>query len=133
MKQLIYILTILLAFSSCNYTTNKAKSKTEPKNKRLLAFKTSFIAELGDEKYDQLEKEGKIGKIETKYINDIIYVSYYEELNACGQYDGNIEIISDTIKLRLNLISDELCMSTSIEKLTFIIDNPGEKKKVIIK
>lgn len=131
MKNIIYIWIILFTFSSCN--NKSSKKELEPKNKKLLGFKISFIAEFGDEKYDQYETKVEKGKLEIKYINDIIYVSYLEELNACGKYDGNLEIKDDTIKLKVILISDEVCTSTSIDKLTFIIDNPDEKKKVIIK
>ncbi len=126
MKQIICILIIILVVFSC-------KQNNQPKNKALLGFKSIFIAEGGDEKYDLYENKVGNDKIEIKYINDIIYVSYYETLNACGKYGGNIEIKSDTIKLKVNLISDEVCTSTSIDKLTFIIDNPDGKKKVIIK
>ena len=44
-----------------------------------------FLSELGDDKYDNFEEEFNKEKIEIKYLNDIIYVSYLEELNACGQ------------------------------------------------
>ena len=114
-------------------TDKKENSETIEVHKNLLGFKTSFLAELGDGKYEELENKVEKGIIETKYINDIIYVSYYEELNACGQYAGNIEISNDTIKLGVNLVSDEVCTSLSIEKLTFLIDNPTENKRVIMK
>ncbi len=97
-------------------------------NDKLLAFKTVYIAELGEKKYFELEKEIDKGKIEIEYINDIIYVSYYKELNACGEYDGNIEIINDTINLQIDLISGEVCTSTIIDKVTFLIDNPDKKR-----
>ncbi len=117
-------------------TENKAiqdKFELMSKSNELLGFKTTFLAELGDEKYDDLEKKVKNKAIETKYLNDIIYVSYYEEVNACGQYSGVINTSNDTINLKLNLISDEVCTSLAIEKVTFIINNSDKKKKVIIK
>lgn len=118
--------------SSCDLIQSFKRKEVEPKHKKLLGFKTSFISELGDEKYDQLEEKVYKNKKEIRYINDIIYVCYLDELNACGQYDGNIEINADTIKLKLNLISDEVCTSTSIDSVTFIIDNPDKKRKVIV-
>lgn len=60
-------------------------------------------------------------------------MSYLDELNACGLYNGNIEIKGDTIKLIVDLISDEVCASTSIERITFLIDNPNGKMKLIKK
>lgn len=126
MKKLILILLATSLLFSC-------KSEKKKRNKNLLGFKISFIDELGAENYDFLKNKVDQDPIETKYINDIIYVSYYQELNACGKYDGNIEISNDTIKLQTILISNEVCTSLSIEKITFLIDNPDEKKKIIIK
>ncbi len=131
MKKIIQLLTLILFIASCN--TVSEKKETESRHEKLLGFKTSFIAELGEEEYFQLEDEVKSGKIETKFINDIIYVSYYEELNACGKYDGDLEIKNDTIFLKVKLISDEVCTSLSINKVTFLIDNPGQSQKVIIR
>jgi len=128
MKQAIFTFTILIAFYSCSSSTNK-----ESDNKDLIAFKTKFLAEIGSDEYFKLERELKKEKIEVKYLNDIIYISYLEDLNACGKYDGNIEITGDSIKLKIKLISDEVCSSKSIDRITFIIDNPDEKKKHIVK
>ena len=133
MRNIIYILTTILTFYSCSLVTSDKEKLTETKNKKLIGFKSMFLSELGDDKYDKLEQEFSKEKIEIKYLNDIIYVSYLEELNACGQYDGNLEIIGDTIKLKVDLISDEICTSTSIERITFLIDNPDEKMKLIKK
>lgn len=92
-----------------------------------------FLAELGSEKYFRLQQDLENNPIEQKYINDILYISYYEELNACGKYGGNFEINDDTIKLNINLLSDEVCSSKSIERVTFIVDNPEGKEWVIVK
>lgn len=136
---IIYLLSsLILSCSQTNESSNSenAHDKVEDKrivNDRLLAFKSVYLAELGQEKFFKLEKEIDKEKIEIKYINDIIYVSYYEVLNSCGIYDGNIEIKSDSINLKIELISDEVCSSTVIEKVTFLIYNPDKKKKLIIK
>ena len=133
MKQIIYILTSILIFTSCSQISSEKKQITQIKNEKLIGFKTMFLSELGDDKYDKLEQELKKEKIEVKYLNDIIYVSYLDELNGCGRYDGNIETIGDTIKLKVNLVSDEVCASILIKRITFLIDNPDEKKKLIKK
>jgi len=104
-----------------------------PVHKNLIGFKNTFLAEIGSDEYFKLEKKLKKKKLKIKYINDIIYVSYYAELNTCGKYRGNLECNGDTINLKIELISDELCTSTAIDRLTFIIDNPDEKKKIIIR
>jgi hypothetical protein len=133
MRQIIYILTSLLILSSCSQTNTDKEQLTQTKNKKLIGFKTMFLSELGDDKYDNLKEELNKEKIEIEYLNDIIYVSYLDELNACGQYDGNIETTGDTIKLSVELTSDEVCASTSIERITFFIDNPDGKMKMIKK
>jgi hypothetical protein len=143
MRRILIIFSLSILIYSCsrlnensNSEIENITSKVENKriiNDKLLAFKTVYIAELGEKKYFELEKEIDKGKIEIEYINDIIYISYYKELNACGEYDGNIEFINDTINLQIDLISDEVCTSTVIDKVTFLIDNPGRKKKFIIK
>lgn len=124
MKNLIQLFSILLIFSSC-------KSFIQAKHKDLIGFKLNFITELGEDKYFEIEDE--IGEIKTKYINDTLYISFYEDLNACGKYDGNIEISNDTIFTKIYLTNDELCTSTSIDRATFIINNPDEKKRVVIR
>lgn len=128
MKHLTKILIILFAVTSCNFFTKKI----EPKHQHLLGFKIKSVAELGSEKYFTLLKEAESGNLDIKYIDDIIYVSYYENLNACGQYDGNIEIKNDTIKLTVELTSDVVCTSLRIDKVTFIIDNPEKEKMVVL-
>lgn len=133
MRHIISILTTLLALTSCDWINSDQKLLRETKNKKLIGFKTMYLSELGDDKYENLVKEYFKNKVEIKYINDIIYVSYLDELNACGLYDGNLEIKGDTIKLIVDLISDEVCASTSIERITFLIDNPNGEKKIIKK
>ncbi|HPK09480.1 MAG: hypothetical protein KDC16_03775 [Saprospiraceae bacterium] len=131
MRQVIYILTSLLLLSSCRQTNTYKEQLTLTKNKKLIGFKTMFLSELGDDKYDNFKEELNKEKIEIKYLNDIIYVSYLEELNACGQYDGNMKTTGDTIKLYVKLTSDEVCTSTSIERIIFLIDNPDGNMKMI--
>lgn len=122
------VVGIILIFPSCS-----TSSKQKPENKKLLGFKTMFLSELGDEKYFELEQELENEKMETRYINDIIYISYLDELNTCGRYDGAIEFVGDTINLKVGLISDEVCTSTSIYRITFLIDNPEGTRKLIKK
>ncbi len=125
---LIILLSIFLL--SCSNKTDLNKS---PIHENLIGFKASFLAELGEKEYFKLEKKLNNQKLDIKNINDIIYVSFYEELNGCGPYRGNLEYSGDTINLKTELILDEVCSSTSIDKLTFLIDNPDRKKKIIFK
>ncbi len=98
-----------------------------PIDKSLVYFESKFLSELGDEKYDNLKLKIK-SKPKVKYLDDLIYVTIYVEANACGQYVGNIKYKQDSIILVYRLVSEEVCASTSIEKATFIIKNPKNKK-----
>lgn len=130
MKLILFILTSLLIFTSCS---SSSKQKPDATNEKLLGFKTMFLSELGDDKYFELEQELENEKMEIRYLHDIIYIAYLDELNTCGQYDGNIDSAGDTINLKVDLVSDEVCTSTSIFRITFLIDNPDGKKKLIKK
>lgn len=129
MRNSFIILAVLFTgtFISCK------QNEVSRKDKSLLAFKMKYVAELGDDVYDKFSRLVEKKKIEKKFIDDIIYISYYEEINACGQYDGDVTIKGDSIILKLDLVSDEVCTSTLISKVTYIVDNPDSKKKIILK
>jgi hypothetical protein len=76
----------------------------------LLGFKTQTLAELGEDLFDELELKAEKEIIQKKYINDILYVSHFEILNACGNYQGDIEIKNDTIFLKLILTSQDVLL-----------------------
>lgn len=121
-KGILFIALSLFVFYSCSEKTDKIK-----RDKNLIYFNSKFLAELGDEKYDELEKDLKKG-LEVKYLNDIIYISKIVGVNACGNYKGNIEIKEDSLILKHILVSDEVCTSNSIERITYIVKNPTEKQ-----
>jgi len=133
MRTIIILLSILSLAVSCKTDYTQKNSEEEKIHKNLLGFKTTFLAELGDPNYDLLNSKVENAKIETKYINDIIYISYLEELNACGRYNGNIDISNDTITLSIGLISEEVCSSLAIKRITYLINNPTEDEKTIVK
>jgi hypothetical protein len=118
MKYLIGILLTVLV--SCS-------KKEEPIDKNLIFFKDNFLSELGDENYEKLLPKTKL-KIKEQYIDDFIFVTNYVESNACGKYVGNIKIKNDQIYLIYKLVSDEVCTSVGIDEVTYIINNPKEKK-----
>jgi hypothetical protein len=118
MKYIIGILFVVLI--SCS-------KKEEQIDKNLIFFKTSFLAELGNDDYEKVLAKTKL-KINAQYLEDLIIVTNYVETNACGQYVGNIRIKKDRIYLVYKLMSEEVCTSTSVEKVTYIINNPKEKK-----
>jgi hypothetical protein len=125
MKTIICVFLISFLFA-CNQ-----KSETII-NENLLLFKTSFLSESDNEKYAEILKTKKLNKPEIKYLNDLIYVSYLTQVNACGEIKGNITIKNDTIFLQPFSNSEEVCTSTSLERFTFIISNYKELKYSII-
>ena len=119
MKYLLLIFIFILACCS--------KKAEVILHKDLIFFKSAFLAEYGDDNYDKLLPKTK-KKISAKYVEDIIYVTNFIETNACGKYIGNIEVKNDSIYLSHILDSDEICTSTALEKVTYIINNPSQKK-----
>ena len=91
MKNITLMIMILLI--SCSTKDNEKDIK---RHKDLIHYKSPFLAELGDENYDKLSTKIKKDKINIDYFKDIIYVDYLTEVNACGNYFGNIEISNDT-------------------------------------
>ncbi|QHT71259.1 hypothetical protein GXP67_33700 [Rhodocytophaga rosea] len=122
--KIIYVFLVIICFGSCNRNNN-----SKPVHKDLLGFKADFRVESDDKRYDRLEL--KLGKLQIRYIEDIIYVSTYAEVNACGDFQGNIQIKNDSIMLKYEYISDLACTSVAIEKLTYLIDNPGKSRRKI--
>ena len=116
-----YTLGILL------FLVLSCSKKEEQINKDLIYFKDSFLSELGNENYEKFLAKTKL-KINAQYIDDLIIVTNYVESNACGKYAGNIRIKNDRIFLIYKLMSDEVCTSTGIYKVIYIINNPKEKK-----
>lgn len=115
-----FVGTLLIIIVSCS-------KKEEPIDKNLFFFKSRFLVELGNDKYEKYLAKTKL-KINVQYIDGVIFATNYVEANACGRYAGNIRIENDKIYLIYKLVSDEVCSSTGVEKVTYIIDNPNEKK-----
>jgi len=120
MIKYIILLSVLILIS-CQ------KKEETKKIENLLYFKSRFIAELGSADYDRIISKTN-SKVKAKYFEDVIYVTKFIEANGCGDYIGDIKIKKDSIYLVYKLVSDEVCMSTAINKITYIIDNPTEKK-----
>ncbi len=116
----IFFLVIINCLLSCS------EKKTE-KNKELIYFESEFIAELGEENYDKFKAELN-PKIKAEYSGKVIEISKVIEANACGEYDGNIEIKKDSLILIYKLISEEVCTSTAVVRVKYKIRNEKELK-----
>jgi len=96
-------------------------------NQNLIYFSSTRIAELGDEKWLALQSETD-SKIKIEYIDDILFASAFIDVNACGNYEGDIQIKKDSIYLIYKLLPGDMCTSTAINKAVYIIKNPEMKK-----
>lgn len=110
MKKLLFIILIVF-LSSCSL-----------QNSNLISYNSEYLGE--DEKYyDQVSE-----KINPKYDNGKIYISEIIAVNACGDYEGDIEIVKDSIYLIQDNSSFTLCSSQQFVKVEYIINNPRGKK-----
>lgn len=125
MKAVLVCLSVMFLFS-CN------QKKLKTTNKRLLTFKSTYLAESDSDKFNSILKIKKLNKLEINYLNDIIYVSYITDENACSGSSGDIEIKNDTIALKTFSNSEEVCTSTILVRNTFIINNYNEDKYHIV-
>ena len=117
-KSTTFIILLLILFGC---------SKKQP-NEKLLAFQSTFLTEEnGSDEYRKIEKLLK-SKIKVDYINDIIVASKIVETNSCGKYSGDLDIRQDTIVLVYKLSSNEICGSGALDRFTYIISNPENKK-----
>ena len=101
------------------------EEKKAEKSKDLISFNSKFIAELGGENYNKYEAKLN-SEFEPKYIGKTIEITKLIDANACGEYDGNIEIKKDSLILIYKLVSDEVCTSSAIVEVNYKIKN--EKK-----
>ena len=101
---------------------NVLLKKKVDRNENLISFNSEFIAELGEDNYDKFITQIN-PKIKAKYSGKIIEISEIIEANACGEYDGNIEIKKDSLILIYKLISEEVCTSTAVVKIKYEIRN----------
>ncbi|MGV3459702.1 MAG: hypothetical protein ACO1N9_04515 [Flavobacterium sp.] len=115
------ILALLFMLFSCS---QKEEIK---KDENLLGFKATFLAELGDDKYDSLLIKTSEKPV-VKYVDDVIFITLYAEMNACEGYEGKVQVKNDSIVLGTKSLSDEVCTSNVIDKLSYIIDNTTKKK-----
>jgi len=122
--------TVTFLYSCRNF--EEEKENKNHRNKELIGFKSIEVGEPGH-KYGIGNYTFNTKRIYTKYVEDIIIVKTFEEVNACPKFYMDIKYKNDTIILSYDLISDNLCKSLRIDELTYIIDNPKKKKWVFKK
>ena len=121
----LYCLFFLLIAFGC--------TRTE-KNDHLMCFQTVYLGERDDSKKQLNLAAATKEDLKVTYVDDLIIASKVVEVNACGKYDGALEMRQDTIVLTYKLLTDELCDSQSFERFSYVIANPDNKKfKIYLK
>lgn len=127
-KIILLIITQALILSSCGTSEDEVVL-----NSMLIGAKSHYVGEPTDpesHKYNQLANQGKV---EIKIEKGFIMATTWYIVNACGNGQANLKTRNDTIELLYQETSEELCMSLSIDEVTYVIDNPENKEWVILK
>jgi hypothetical protein len=127
MKVISLSLTFLLFLLGCK----NGKQEYVP-HKNLIGVHVLYVGEPDNPETDEASAFAfdKISRV--KYFEDYLTVTIWDVVNACGQYDRNIDIANDTIYLRTNLTSEEVCASQSLDKAIYFISNPQKEKYTVI-
>ena len=130
MTKFSYILTLYILALLC---FGCRQNQDSLKHAKLLGSQSAYVGEPMDPdaaKYEKLASSDKV-KIENREHYMILTTWYI--VNACGNCIPNLDVRNDTINLIYKETSEELCMSLSIEEVTYFIDNRNEKNWVVIK
>ncbi|WP_031457541.1 hypothetical protein [Flavobacterium chungangense] len=103
------------------------EEKKSEKSKDLVSFNSKFIAEIDEENYNKYEAELN-SEFEPKYIGNTIEITKIINANACGEYDGNIDIRKDSLILIYKLVSNEVCTSRAVVEVRYKIKNEKRLK-----
>ncbi|WP_136468040.1 hypothetical protein [Flagellimonas onchidii] len=127
-----FSIPILFSFIILGFGCNQGKQH-RPKHPKLLGAQSVYVGEPMDPeaaKYVQLANSDNV-KIEKREHYMIVTAWYIA--NACGKSIPDLNFKNDTINLTYNETSEELCMSVSIEEITYFVDNRDDKNWKIIK
>jgi hypothetical protein len=67
------------------------------------------------------------------YKKDEIYISYLTLTNGCANYVGDINLIHDSLYIKLINTRDYVCTEQGIDRVRFRINNPYNNKYTIVK
>jgi len=127
MNNIIKTIIFLVLFIFCIQCGNIS-------HERLIKSSKEFITEDGghiDEKYGSTQGFEK-HFFKVKYIEDTIYAEAMQYVNACGNAIANINIKNDTIILYTFETSKVVCASANYYKFKYWINNPDNKKYIIL-
>ncbi len=143
MYRLFFIISLVICFSNCDNSVAKKKelearailiadSITQIKvvrHKALLWAKQVFVARWSsfDNQYDSIKELASKRQFTYSYFkNHIIATAYFPSI-TCTDYTGNIEIIGDSLILKLAPTTTIFCTSISYSKINYLINNPSRK------
>lgn len=115
-------LILLLSYFAFSCSEKKIKKESD-----LIFFESFYLGEYGDDNYDELEKQMN-EKPQVNYIDRYIFISKKLTVNACGEYTGEVFKKKDSLILVLKLTSQEVCASTVVDEVNYIVKNMGKKK-----
>lgn len=107
----------------------------EPRHPRLLGFKAETLAQdIDDANYRRLHLARRLRTetITQRRLDDILYLRLVQEVNACGRYVGNLRIHGDTLYLRYEQTAEEVCASSRVDQLTYLVDNPQRRRYKVV-
>jgi hypothetical protein len=129
LKAVIFYLFLWMVFSSCQDGGNQV----QPQDSLLISSTSTFVMEDGENANGYFENRNKFIKRYTsvEYISDTIKATTLHLINSCGEVKGNIKVLNDTLYLLVEDIGNEKCASVQLNKFTYIIRNPSNKKFII--
>jgi hypothetical protein len=137
LKRHLLISVIFILFTSCQ---SRKQEILDKRNKNLLDFKSKTvldmdeIVERGEKKFQELNSPNFNSKTDTiRFKDNNIYVSYIALVNGCAEYIGDINYKNDSIFLNLINVGEYECTEQRADRLTFIINNPKNRKFAIVK
>lgn len=131
MKNKHYIILLFIILVSCQDNPNV---ESDESNNPLIKSSKEFVTADGghiDEEYGST-KEFEKHNLKIEYLTDTIYAQAVQYINACGDAIAWIELNGDTLIITTKELSEELCGSADWYKYEYWIDNPDNKKYVII-
>ncbi|MBF0693438.1 MAG: hypothetical protein IR153_00100 [Flavobacterium sp.] len=115
----LYFLYSLLILISCNKVEDEG---------HLIGFQITYVGERNDGQLDSKQILTTGNDVKVTYVDDVIIASKVIEVNACGKYNGILDVRQDTIVLKYESQSDELCDSQDFRRFTYVIANSENKK-----
>ena len=129
LKSVRFYFLLLIAFLSCQ----RGERKAQPQDNLLISSISTFVMEDGENVDGYFKNRNRFIKPYTsvEYINGAIKATTLHLINSCGEFKGNVKVSNDTLYLLVENIGNEKCASVQLNKITYVIRNPLNKKYII--